>query len=79
MRGDALPGALTGVAVLPFAMSAALLADFFSAARFSLDQVSHWRKSANEVILEYVDTDGQARDLHVKPMSPEEMPTEWIL
>ena len=36
-------------------------------------------KSANEVILEYVDTDGQARDLHVKPMSPEEMPTEWIL
>ena len=36
-------------------------------------------KSANEVILEYVDTDGQARDLHVKPMSPEEMPTEWNL
>lgn len=36
-------------------------------------------KSANEVILEYVDTDGQARDLHVKPMSPEEMPAEWIL
>jgi hypothetical protein len=36
-------------------------------------------KSADEVTLEYADTDGQARDLHVKPMSPEEMPTEWIL
>ncbi|MGD8677577.1 MAG: tRNA (5-methylaminomethyl-2-thiouridylate)-methyltransferase [Chromatiales bacterium] len=36
-------------------------------------------RSANEVTLEYADTGGQARELRVKPASPEEIPAEWVL
>jgi len=36
-------------------------------------------RSASEVTLEYADTGGQARELRVKPASPEEIPAEWVL
>ena len=36
-------------------------------------------RSANEVTLEYADTGGQAKELRVKPASPEEIPAEWVL
>lgn len=36
-------------------------------------------RSANEVTLEYADAGGQAKELRVKPASPEEIPAEWVL
>jgi tRNA-specific 2-thiouridylase len=36
-------------------------------------------RSADEVTLEYADTGGQARELRVRPASPEEIPAEWVL
>ena len=36
-------------------------------------------KSADEVTLEYADRQGNARQLHVRPASPDAIPAEWIL
>lgn len=36
-------------------------------------------KSADEVTLEYADTEGRSRELRVRPASPDEIPAEWIL
>ncbi|MDX1345120.1 MAG: tRNA (5-methylaminomethyl-2-thiouridylate)-methyltransferase, partial [Sedimenticolaceae bacterium] len=36
-------------------------------------------RSADEVTLEYADTEGEARELRVRPASPDEIPAEWVL
>ena len=36
-------------------------------------------RSANEVTLEYADTGDNRRELRVKPVSPDEIPAEWVL
>jgi tRNA U34 2-thiouridine synthase MnmA/TrmU len=36
-------------------------------------------KSADDVTLEYADTQGNVRELHVKPASPDDIPEGWIL
>ncbi len=36
-------------------------------------------RSADEVTLEYADTEGKARELRVRPASPDEIPAEWVL
>ena len=36
-------------------------------------------KMADEVELEYVDKDGNARELKVAPLPPDELPEEWMV
>ncbi|MDX1344287.1 MAG: tRNA (5-methylaminomethyl-2-thiouridylate)-methyltransferase [Sedimenticolaceae bacterium] len=36
-------------------------------------------RSADEVTLEYADTEGEARELRVRPAAPDEIPAEWVL